>query len=96
MRTQLPATSAGISLISEMGTLVKRRQELFDQIRNAIKDSGQDATTLAKLQDEYQLLKVQSEKTIDEMRKLKLPLGKRLTRVTRKWLPFKFKLVYWS
>ena len=97
MRTQLSATTAGISLISEMETLVKWRQEVFDQIRNAIKDSEQDETTLEKLQDEYQPLTVQWEKTIDEMRKLKLPLGERLTRMTRgKRLPVKFKLVYWS
>ena len=96
MRTELPATSAGIRLFSEMEILVKRRQEVLDRIRNAMKHSEEDRMALPELQEEYQLLKTQLDQTVDEMRKLKLPLGKRLTRMTRKWLPFKLKLVYRS
>ena len=103
MRTQLPATSAGIRLFTEMENLVKKRQEVLNQIRNALKhsnedeDEDEDKTTLPGLQEEFQRLKMQLDETVVEMRKLKLPLAKRLSQITRKWFSFsKFRSVYWS
>jgi hypothetical protein len=93
MRFKLPATSAGQRLFSEMEDLVKKRQELLGQIRNAMKCSNEDKASLPALQEEHQKLKMQLDMTISDMRKLKLPLGKRLSRMTRKWFPFKFRSV---
>ena len=91
MRTKLPATSAGVRLCSEMELLVKKRQEVLEQIRNAMRHSMEDKTSLPALKDEYQKLKMQLDATVSEMRKLRLPLGKRLSQMTRKWFPFKFR-----
>ncbi|KAF8811582.1 hypothetical protein BYT27DRAFT_6442621 [Phlegmacium glaucopus] len=82
MRTKLPETSAGMRLFTEMENLVKQRQVVLDRIRSAMK---QDQTSLPLLKEEYQRLKTQLDTTVGEMQKLKLPLGKRLSRMTRKW-----------
>lgn len=94
LRSKLPETSAGARLFSETELLVKKRQEILERIRIAMKHSTQDKTTLPALQEEYQRVKTQLDTTVNEMRKLKLPLGKRLSQTTRKWLSSKFGSVY--
>ena len=96
MRTKLPATSAGLRLFEETELLVKRRQQVLEQIRNAMKHSNEDETSLPTLQDEYQRLKTQLDTAVNEMRTLRLPLGKRLSQMTRKWFSFKLRSVHWS
>jgi len=90
LRNKLPETSAGARLFSETELLVKERQEILERLRNAMKYSNQDKTALPALQEEYQRVKMQLDTTVNEMRKLRLPLGKRLSQATRKWFPFKF------
>jgi len=85
MRTKLPATSAGQKLYSEMEDLVKRRQEVLGRIRIAMKQTNENQTSLPLLKQEYQRLKTQLDTTVNEMQKLKLPIGKRLSQMTRKW-----------
>ena len=91
LRNKLPETSAGARLFSETEILVKQRQEVLDRIRNAMKHSNQDGTSLPALQEEYQRVKTQLDVTVNEMRKLRLPLGKRLSQTTRKWFSLKFR-----
>jgi len=90
LRNKLPETSAGARLFSETELLVKQRQEVLERIRNAMKHSNQDRTSLPALQEEYQRVKTQLDSTVNEMRKLRLPLGKRLSQTTRKWFSLKF------
>jgi len=89
-RNKLPETSAGARLFSETELLVKQRQEVLERLRNAMKHSNQDKISLTALQDEYQKVKTQLDTTVNEMRKLRLPLGKRLSQTTRKWFSLKF------
>jgi hypothetical protein len=93
LRNKLPETSAGARLFSETELLVKKRQEVLESIRNAMKHSNQDKTSLPALQEEYQRVKMQLDTTVNEMRKMRLPLGKRLSQTTRKWFSFKFRSV---
>jgi hypothetical protein len=94
LRNKLPETSAGARLFSETELLVKRRQEVLERMRIAMKHSSQDKTALLALQEEYQRVKTQLDTTVYEMRKLRLPLGRQLSRTTRKWFSFKFRSVY--
>ena len=94
LRNKLPATSAGARLFFETELLVKRRQEVLERIRNAMKHSSQAKASLRTLEEEYQKVKMELDTTVNEMRKLRLPLGKRLSQTTRKWFSFKFKSVY--
>ena len=90
-RNKLPETSAGAKLFSETELLVKQRQELLERIRNAMKHSNQDKTSLPALKEEYQKVKTQLDITVNEMRKMRLPLPQRLSRTTRKWFSLKFR-----
>ena len=94
LRNTLPETSAGVRLFSETERLVKERQEILEKMRNVMKHSSQDKTALLSLQKEYQRVKTELDTTVNEMRRLRLPLGKRLSRMTRKWFSFKFRSVY--
>lgn len=94
LRNKLPETSAGARLFSETELLVKERQEVLERIRNAMRHSHQDKTSLPALQEEYQRVKTQLDSTVNEMRRLRLPLGKRLSQTTRNWFSFKFRSVY--
>ena len=93
LRKKLPATSAGIGLFTEMERLVKELQDILEKIRNAMKH---DKASLPRLQKEYQRVKAQLNATASEMQKLRLPLGKRLSQMSRKWFSSKFGSVYWS
>ena len=90
MRNKLPATSAGLRLFSEMERLVRERQDALERIRNAMK---YEKASLPALNKEYQRLRTQLDITAAEMQKLRLPLGKRLSRMSRKWFTFKFRSV---
>ena len=94
LRNKLPETSAGAKLFSETELLVKQRQEVLERIRNAMKHSNQDKTSLPALKEEYRKVKMQLDATVIEMQKLKLPLGHRLSQMTRKWFSLKFRYVY--
>ena len=94
LRNKLPETSAGVKLFSETELLVKQRQEVLERIRNAMKHSNQDKTSLPALKEEYRKVKMQLDATVIEMQKLKLPLGHRLSQMTRKWFSLKFRYVY--
>ena len=91
LRNKLPEMSAGARLFSETELLVRQRQEVLEKIRNAMKHSSQYKTSLPALQEEYQRVKMQLDTTVNEMRKLRLPLGKRLSQTTRKWFSLKFR-----
>ncbi|KAF8805168.1 hypothetical protein BYT27DRAFT_7192832 [Phlegmacium glaucopus] len=82
MRKKLPATSAGQKLFSEMEHLVMKREELLQRIRNEMKHADGDKMALEPLREEHEKLKVNLESTVNEMRRLKLPLGQRLVKMT--------------
>jgi hypothetical protein len=96
MRRNLSSTSraAGQGLYSTMGQFVSQREDLLRRIRNEIKCGASNEKILELLQDEYQLLKINMESTINEMRRLRIPLGKRVVKMTDKFFSsnFTFKL----
>ena len=59
-----------------------RNSALLRRIRNEIKRGADDETILEPLQDEYQKVKINMESTINEMRKLKIPIGKRFVKMS--------------
>jgi hypothetical protein len=94
LHNKLPETSAGARLFSETELLVKERQDILKSMRNVMKHSDHDKTSLLALQEEYRRVNTLLDATVNEMRKLRLPLGKRLSQTTRKWFSFKFRSVY--
>ena len=85
MRKKLSSSSraAGQELLSTMEVLLRQREDLLRRIRNEIKrGAGDDIMILENLQNEYQKLKINMESTVNDMRKLKIPLGKRLVKTT--------------
>ena len=91
MRKQLPLTSAGQKLYSEMELLVSQREDLLCRIRDEMKRAKGDEMISEALQEEHQKLQLSLESTVNEMRRLKLPLGQRLLNMTDKFSN-KFKL----
>ena len=71
--------------------LVRQRQEVLERLRSAMK--LQDKSSLTGLQDEYQKVKMQLDIAVNEMRKLRLPLGICLSQTTRKRFSLKFRSV---
>jgi len=99
MRRKLSSTSraTGRELLSTMELLLRQREDLLRRIRNEIKRRADNEMILEPLQDEYQKLKTNMESTINDMRRLKIPLGKRLVKMTDKFFSnhdsnFTFKL----
>jgi uncharacterized alpha-E superfamily protein len=84
MVKKLPSASAGRKLVSKMEVIVRKRQDLLLQMRTEINRTDGDNTTLEALQEEYQRLQNTLEATVNEMRRLKLPLGHRLLSITDK------------
>ena len=84
MGKKLPSTSAGRKLVSEMEVLVGKRQDLLRRMRTEINRTDGDNTTLEALQEEYQRLQNSLEAIVNEMRRLRLPLGHRLLSITDK------------
>ena len=82
MGKKLPSTSAGRKLVSEMEVLARKRQDLLLRIGNEMIRTDGDKMTLEALQEEHQRLRHNLETTINEMRRLKLPLGHRLLNMT--------------
>ena len=82
MRKSLPATAAGQELLSTMGKLVGQREDLLRRIRHEMKSSDGDKTALEPLQEEHQKLQKSLGATVNEMRRLRLPLGQRLLIMT--------------
>ena len=91
MRKKLPSTSAGQELFSAMEVLVRQREDLLRRIRNEMKRTDGDKVTLEPLQEEHQKLQMTLEETVNEMRRLKLPLGQRLMNMTDKFFSSKLK-----
>ena len=96
MGKKLSSTSrdAGQELFSEMELLLMQREDLLRRIRNEIKRGAVDRMKLEALQDEYQTIKINMKSTINSILKLKIPLGKRLVKMTDKFFSsnFTFKL----
>jgi hypothetical protein len=69
-------------LLSKMEPLLRQREDLLRRIRNQVKRRAGDEMILEPLQDEYQVLKTKMGSIISEMRRLKIPLGKRLEKMT--------------
>ena len=97
MRKKLSSTSrsAGQELLAEMEILLRQREDLLRRIRNEVKrGTGDQMMVWESLQDEYQKLKINMETTVNDMRRLKIPLGKRLVKMTDKFFSsnFTFKL----
>ena len=78
MRKSLPATAAGQELFSAMGQLVSQREDLLRRIRQEMRRSDGDKMILEPLREEHQKLQNNLEATVNEMRRLRLPLGQRL------------------
>ena len=93
MRKKLSST--GRELLCTMELLLRQREDLLRRIRTEIKRRADDEMVLESLQEEYQMLKMSMESTISDMRRLKIPLGKRLVKMTDKFFSnssFTFKL----
>ena len=86
MRRNLSRSYPGQELSSKMEDLVRQRVDLLSRIRNKMKQTDSDKMTLESLQDEHRKLQVESEATVNEMRKLNLPLGDRLLNMTDKFI----------
>lgn len=91
MRKKLPSTSAGQELFPTMEVLVRQREDLLRRIRNEMKHTEGDKMLLEPLQEEHQKLRINLEATVNEMRRLKLPLGQRLLNMTDNFFSSKFK-----
>ncbi|KAF8811580.1 hypothetical protein BYT27DRAFT_7252672 [Phlegmacium glaucopus] len=96
MRKKLPATSAGQELFSKMELLVRQREELLNRIRNEMKRADGDKVVLEPLQEEHEKLKLNLESTVNEMRRLKLPLGQRLAKMTEKFFSIKSTFTFFK
>ena len=91
MRKSLPATAAGQELFSTVGKLVSQREDLLCRIRHEMRRSDGDKMTLEPLQEEHQKLQNSLEATVNEMRRLRLPLGQRFLIMTDKFFSSKFE-----
>ncbi|TFK44967.1 P-loop containing nucleoside triphosphate hydrolase protein [Crucibulum laeve] len=78
MHYQLRETSAGQSLFSKIETLVKQKQDVLRRIRDEMQRPSDDHDTMDILRDEFQQLNTELDRTMDDMRTLKLSLGDRL------------------
>lgn len=93
MHKKLPATSAARQLFSNLELLVRQREVLLQQTRNEVKrtEAYGNKMSLKPLEKEYERLKINLELTVNEMRRLKLPLGKRVVKMTENFgTQFKF------
>jgi hypothetical protein len=75
MRKKLPSTSAGQELLSQLEILVRQREDLVRRIRNEMMRTDGDKMILEALQEEHSELQISLEATVNEMQRLKLPLG---------------------
>ena len=91
MSKKLPSTSPGQEAFLKMKDLVSQHEDLLLRIRNKMKGTDGDETTLESLQEEYQRLRIDLEATINKMRGLKLPLGNRLLKMTDKFFSAQFQ-----
>lgn len=87
LEKQLPETTAGRELYTDLEVLVKKQQHILQQIRAETKrhETEQNQRILQALKAEYETVRQQLNSTMNEMQRLKLPLGKRLLRLV--WTP---------
>jgi hypothetical protein len=91
LKKQLPETNAGRELYMALEVLVRKQADILQKIRAETKrhEDGQDPKILHALQAECEAIRQQLHTTMKEMQVLKLPLGKRLSRLV--WTPIGFK-----
>jgi hypothetical protein len=85
MRTKLPPESNKFRLYQETERLIRKRQQLIEQIRNVPMYSNGSQSHLRALREEYQWLMGQLDAKVNEMQSSKYALGKRLSRISLKW-----------
>jgi len=84
------STPAGQGLLSGMESLLGQREDLLRRIRDQMKRAKGDEMVLQAFSEEHQKLRDSLESTVNEMRRLKLPLGQRLVNMTDKFFSGKF------
>ena len=81
-RLSYSSRAASQDLFSTMELLLRQREDLLRRIRNEVRrGTGDQMMAWEPLQDEYQKLKSNIESTINDMRKLGIPLGKRFVMI---------------
>lgn len=80
MKKQLPETNAGQKLYTELEVLVHKQQATLKKIREETKLHA-DAVILDALKAEYNGLRTQLATVVNDMERMKLPLGKRILRL---------------
>ena len=82
MGKKLIETSAGRQLFARAERIVHQRQEVIERIQNEMRRPTGDITFL---EDERQELNQRLEQTIEEMRVLDLPVGRRFLETGERW-----------
>lgn len=82
MGKKLIETSAGRQLFARAERIVHQRQEVIERIQNEMRRPTGDMTFL---EDERQELNQRLEQTIEEMRVLDLPVGRRFLETGERW-----------
>ena len=93
MRRNLPWGSYGPEISSKMEVLVRQHVDLLRRIRNEMKRADGDKMSLEPLHHEHRNLQVEMEVAVNEMQRLKLPLGDRLLNMTDKFIRSNFEVI---
>ncbi|TDL17136.1 hypothetical protein BD410DRAFT_730453 [Rickenella mellea] len=80
MEMELRETRAGRQLFDTLDGLVKKQQNTIKSIRK-VKTNQSDDVTMQSLNEEYEKTQRLLEDTLKDMRKLKIPIGKRVLRL---------------
>jgi hypothetical protein len=80
MEQDLPETSAGRELCSELEKLMKKQQETLQKIRDEMRRNDRRPIVLQSLKTDYDNQQSQLTKTMKELNQLQVPLGARLRR----------------
>ena len=85
MGKELTETSAGRRLFTRVQHIVSQRQEVIQQIQKEMRRPVKERASLQPLQEEHQKLSQSLESTIEEMRKLNLPVALRFLETSERW-----------
>ena len=85
MGKQLTETSAGRRLFTKVQHIVSQRQDVIQKIQNEMRRPVKERASLQPLQEEHQKLSQSLESTVEEMRKLNLPVALRFLETSEKW-----------